>query len=66
LSDPHRVRRLTENFAQEGGSRGASLGQPPPLGEKRGRNLTTTRDDFLNNSLIEDFSRLKKKEQWIL
>jgi len=55
-SDHRWAGRLIENFTQEGGSRGALPGQPP-LGGREGVTLTTTPEDFLNNSYIEDFYR---------
>jgi hypothetical protein len=56
-SDPRWARRLIENFAQEGGQGGLPLGSLPLWG-REGVTLTTTTEDFLNNSYIEDFYRV--------
>ena len=52
--------RFIENFAQERGQGGLPLGSLLLWG-REGVNLTTTTEDFLNNSLIEDFTRPKKR-----
>jgi hypothetical protein len=56
-SDPRWASRLIENFTQEGGQGGLPLGSLPLWGRKGGT-LTTTTEDFLNNSYIEDFYRV--------
>jgi len=62
-SDPRWARRLIENFAQKGGQGGLPLGNLPLWG-REGGTLTTTTADFLNNSLIEEFSRAIISATW--
>jgi hypothetical protein len=58
-SDPRWSRRLIKNFAQEGCFEWLPLGSLPLRG-REGVTLTTSTEDFLNNSYIEDFSRAKR------
>jgi len=50
---------LIENFAQEGNQGGLPLDSLPTGGGEGGHPHNNYREDFLNNSYIEDFYRVK-------